>query len=73
MLNLLFAALARAAEQQLSEFKPQNAANTAWAFATANHRDEKLFADLAIVAERQLSEFKPLEVANTACTFAKAN
>ena len=58
--------MARAAERQLSEFNAQDVANTAWAFATANHRDEKLFAALAIAAERRLSEFKPQELANTA-------
>ena len=47
---LLFAALARAAERRLSEFKPQELASTAWAFATVNHRDGKLFAALAITA-----------------------
>ena len=31
---MLFAALAKAAEQQLGSAKPQNLANTAWAFAT---------------------------------------
>ena len=31
----LFMALARVAEQRLVEFKPQDVANTAWAFATA--------------------------------------
>ena len=53
----LFAALARTAERWLSEFNPQDVANTGWAFATVNYRDEKLFAALARVAERRLSEF----------------
>ena len=55
----LFAALATAAERRLSEFNPQNVANTAWAFATVNYRDEKLFAALAIAAARRLSDFNP--------------
>ena len=50
-------ALAIAAEWRLCEFNPQNVANTAWAFATVNCRDEKLFAALAIAAKRRLSEF----------------
>ena len=54
---MLFAALARAAERRLSELSAQDVANAAWAFATANHRDEKLFAALARAAERRLSEF----------------
>ena len=57
MLSLLFPVLARAAERRLSEFNPQGVANTAWAFATVNHRDEKLFAALAVAAERRLSKF----------------
>ena len=58
--------MARAAERRLSEFNPQELANTAWAFATVNHRDEKLFAALASAAERQLSDFNVQELANTA-------
>ena len=66
VLSLLFAALARVSERRLSEFDPQNVANTAWAFATTNHRDEKLFRALARAAEWRLSEFKPQELANAA-------
>ena len=47
LFGLLFETLARAAEQRVSEFKHQELANTAWAFATVSHRDEKLFAALA--------------------------
>ena len=36
-------ALARAVERQMSKFKPQNVANTAWAFATLKQTDGKLF------------------------------
>ena len=52
MLRILVAALATAAKRRLSDFNPQDVANTAWAFATVNYRDEKLFAALARVAER---------------------
>ena len=38
----LFTALARAAEQRLSEFKPQELANTAWALAKVSVPDERL-------------------------------
>ena len=62
----LFAALARAAEWRLSKIKPQELANTAWAFATVNHRDEQLFAALARAAELRPGEFNPQELANTA-------
>ena len=54
---MLFAALAGAARRRLSEFNPQEFANTTLAFATVNYRDEKLFAALAIVAERRLDKF----------------
>ena len=54
MPGILVAALATATERRLTLFNPQNVANTAWAFATANSRDEKLFAALARAAERLL-------------------
>ena len=50
MLSLLFPLLAIATERRLSEFNPQEVADTAWAFATVNYRDERLFAALAIAA-----------------------
>ena len=53
----LFAALARAAEQRLSEVCAQHVANTAWAFATVNHWDEDRFAALARAAQRRLRSF----------------
>ena len=59
MLRILVAALATAAERRLSHFTPQAVANTAWAFATVNYRDEKLFAALARAAERRLSDYNP--------------
>ena len=52
----LFAALAKAADRRVSELKPQDFTNTAWAFATANRRDKKLSAILVGMAGRQLSE-----------------
>ena len=67
---MLFAALTIAAERWLSNFNPQEVANTAWALATVNYRAEKLFASLAIVSERRPSDFKPQEVANSAWAFA---
>ena len=58
MLRILVAALATAAKRRLSAFNPQEVANTAWACATVNYRDEKLFAALATASER-LSGFNP--------------
>ena len=43
----LFTAVAKAAEQQLSEFTAQGVANRLWAFATVKHQDAKLFKILA--------------------------
>ena len=54
---MLFAAVARMAERQLSKFSTQGLANMAWAFATARHSDEKLFVVLAMMAQRWLIEF----------------
>ena len=47
LLGLLFSTLARAAEQRVSEFNPQELANTAWAFAMVVRLDALLFAALA--------------------------
>ena len=57
-------------KQRLGEYKPQDLANKAWAFATANHRDEKLIAALAVAVTRRLSELKSQNVASTAWAFA---
>ena len=56
MLVILVAGLATAAKRRVSECNPQAVANTAWACATVNYRDEKLVAALARAAERRLSE-----------------
>ena len=48
----LFKSLARAAVQRVSEFNTQNLANSAWAFATVNWRDEKLFTAFAREREK---------------------
>ena len=55
--ELLFAALARAAERWESESKSQGLANTALGFATLNRLDERLFTVLARAAEQRVSEF----------------
>merc|ERR1712046_54495 len=66
----LFAALAREAELQMSEFDVQSIANTAWAFATLRQLDQKLFAAFARQTELRVSEFKAQGIANTAWAFA---
>ena len=54
-MGALFMALGRAAlaEQRMRDFTSQNLANTAWAFATVGHKDERLFSALAAAAEQR--------------------
>ena len=47
-------ALARAAEQRVSEFNDQELDNTVWAFATVKQSDDQLFMVLSRVAKRQV-------------------
>ena len=57
-MGALFTALARAAaEWRMKDFNPQGLANTAWAFATVGHKDERLFSTLAAAAERRIRDF----------------
>ena len=67
----LFAFLSLAVDRRLSDFKAQDAATTAWAFATVKQSDEKLFASLARAAERCVSSFTVKNLANAAWAFAK--
>ena len=53
----LFAVLAKAAEQRLSDFGALDLPNIAWAFALAAQWDVALFMALARAAERRLGEF----------------
>ena len=53
----------------MGNIKPQELANTAWAFATLRHADAWLFAAFAKEAERRMSNTKPQELANTAWAF----
>ena len=54
----------------MDQFKAQELANTAWAFATVGQKDEPLFNALAKMAERRLDQFNAQELANTAWAFA---
>ena len=47
----MFAALATTAQRRMGNFKPQELANTAWAFATADQKDALLFAALSTSAQ----------------------
>ena len=51
---------------RLSDFKVQDLASTAQAFATANKQNAQLFALLTRAAELCLGDFQMLEQANTA-------
>ena len=53
----LFMALARIAEQRVSEFNAQDLANTAWAFAKVGQLDASLFAALGRAAECRVGDF----------------
>ena len=61
----MFAALAAAAEHRIAEFKLQELANTAWAFATTGHLDLQLLAALAKTAEQRVGEFNAQDLGNT--------
>ena len=50
----------------MGDFKAQNLANTAWAFATAGQNDALLFAALATAAERRMGNFNVQNLTNTA-------
>ena len=54
-MGALFRALARAVveqlEQRMWDFDSKTFANTAWAFATVGHKDERLLSTLAAAAE----------------------
>ena len=71
-MGALFMALGRAAlaEQRMRDFTSQELANTAWAFATLGHKDERLFSTLAAAAEQRMRDFNSQELANTAWAFA---
>ncbi|KAJ1639504.1 hypothetical protein T492DRAFT_608022 [Pavlovales sp. CCMP2436] len=65
-----FNAIACESEQRIGSFRPQNLANTAWAFATLGMPDPRFFEAIARESEQRISTFKPQELANTAWAFA---
>ena len=70
--KLLYDSLIRAAMAKLSEFNPQNLANTVWAFAQSGNRAPELFAAVSKVAQSKLHMMNPQELANTAWAYATA-
>ena len=69
----MFAAVASAAPARVGEFKPQDFANLAWAFATLDARAPAFFEALAEAARPQLlrGDFSPREVSNLAWAYSK--
>ena len=59
----MFAAVARAVEQCVSDFKAQEFANTARAFAKAGQFDAMLFKVVARAAEERMYEFNAQDLA----------
>ena len=56
----------------MGDFKAQELANTAWAFAAAAQADASLFGMLAKVAEQRMGDFGGQQVTNTLWAFATA-
>ena len=54
----------------MGDFKAQELANTAWAFATVGKSDAQLFTALARVAERHVGDCNAQNLVNTAWAFA---
>ena len=64
--------VAQEVERRVVEFKEQNIAHTAWAFAKAKCSEEKkLFTAVARLAELQVCKFNAQDLANAAWAFAK--
>ena len=62
-------AMARAAERCMSDFKAQELANTAWAFAKAGQSDVQLFVAMASEVKRLMDNFSAQELVNIAWAF----
>jgi len=54
----LLAVLARATEQHVGELKPQELANTLWAFARVGRFNALLFVALTMASEQHMDELK---------------
>ena len=69
--NLLAAEVTR---RPLRDFKPQDLANTVWAYASAGHASPSLFDAVAVeVTRRPLRDFNPQTLANIAWAHAVAD
>ena len=66
-----FQTLLAEAEHMAADFKPQNVANTLWAFATMRVEMPKPLVECMVLqAERVAADFNPQDVANTLWAFA---
>ena len=54
----------------MRDFTSPDLANTAWAFATVGHKDERLFSTLSAAAERRLGDLGSQGLVGTAWAFA---
>lgn len=62
-------AIAKEAQHQIRHFKPQELANTVWAFATLNIQNASLVEAIAKEALHKIHHFNPQELVNTAWAF----
>ena len=69
--DALFTALAAAVPPKLAEFKPQEIATTAWAYATVNIPAPELFAAIAAIAPDRLGSYRAQDLADLVWAFAK--
>eukprot|EP00965_Chrysotila_dentata_P189381 6173288-Pleurochrysis_carterae.AAC.2 len=68
----LFSAIADASTPQAYAFKPQELANTVWAFAKAEHKSAELFDAMARECVNRVDDLNPQDIANVAWAFATA-
>eukprot|EP00747_Dinoflagellata_sp_TGD_P011517 gnl/TRDRNA2_/TRDRNA2_120827_c0_seq1.p2 gnl/TRDRNA2_/TRDRNA2_120827_c0~~gnl/TRDRNA2_/TRDRNA2_120827_c0_seq1.p2 ORF type:complete len:101 (+),score=21.64 gnl/TRDRNA2_/TRDRNA2_120827_c0_seq1:129-431(+) len=71
--ELVWHALANMAEQRIRDFNAQGLFNTAWAFTSTRHMDQKLLTILARAAEQGVGDFKVQELSTTMWAFALAH
>ena len=68
----MLGAIAAASISKIADFNPQDLANTAWAFATLQIKDEGLLGAIAAASISKIADFNPQDLANTAWAFATA-
>ena len=58
--------------RRISEFEPQQIANSVWGCAKTGFTDQRFFKAIAEEASRRIREFNPQQMANTVWAFATA-